>query len=260
MASRFAWRPFFIPLLWLVKPSSKVAQTPYNHLHFPLYCTSRAAAINDHALSLRDALGGSMQKQRIITVVALLILALIPLSVYAQRPVIFTSDVIASTTVHRGPGTEHTVVGYLEPGMPVRVFACNADCSWLDIGPNVWIDGRAIAPPDGLLPLGMTLPSTGSAPEPTATAVAPTAIPQQAVPSPDTDQPPPPPTATQAITATVTPAPAAENCEPSYPDFCLAPGLPDLDCNDIPYDNFTVLPPDPHDFDREGDGLGCETG
>jgi hypothetical protein len=48
------------------------------------------------------------------------------------------------------------------------------------------------------------------------------------------------------------------NCDSSYPTVCIPPAPPDLDCGDIPYDNFQVLPPDPHNFDREGDGLGCE--
>lgn len=50
------------------------------------------------------------------------------------------------------------------------------------------------------------------------------------------------------------------NCDPSYPTVCIPPPPPDLDCGDIPYRNFQVLPPDPHNFDREGDGLGCEGG
>lgn len=49
-----------------------------------------------------------------------------------------------------------------------------------------------------------------------------------------------------------------DNCDPSYPDFCIPPPPPDLDCADINGRNFTVLPPDPHGFDREGDRLGCE--
>jgi len=49
------------------------------------------------------------------------------------------------------------------------------------------------------------------------------------------------------------------NCDPSYPTVCIPPPPPDLDCPDIPYRRFQVLPPDPHDFDREGDGLGCES-
>jgi hypothetical protein len=48
------------------------------------------------------------------------------------------------------------------------------------------------------------------------------------------------------------------NCDPAYPTVCIAPPPPDLDCPDIPYKNFHVLAPDPHNFDREGDGLGCE--
>jgi len=47
-------------------------------------------------------------------------------------------------------------------------------------------------------------------------------------------------------------------CDPAYPTVCIPPPPPDLDCKDIPYKNFQVLAPDPHNFDREGDGLGCE--
>jgi micrococcal nuclease len=60
------------------------------------------------------------------------------------------------------------------------------------------------------------------------------------------------------------PAPAAPaargNCEPSYPDVCIPPGPPDLDCGDVSYRRFRVLAPDPHRFDADGDGIGCETG
>ena len=47
-------------------------------------------------------------------------------------------------------------------------------------------------------------------------------------------------------------------CDPSYPTVCIPPPPPDLDCGDIPYSNFPVLPPDPHGFDGDGDGIGCE--
>ena len=50
-----------------------------------------------------------------------------------------------------------------------------------------------------------------------------------------------------------------QNCDPSYPDVCIPPPPPDLDCGDIPHRNFRVLPPDPHRFDGDQDGLGCET-
>jgi len=48
------------------------------------------------------------------------------------------------------------------------------------------------------------------------------------------------------------------NCDSSYPDFCIPSSPPDLDCKDIPQKRFTVLPPDPHRFDGDKDGIGCE--
>jgi len=52
--------------------------------------------------------------------------------------------------------------------------------------------------------------------------------------------------------------PPADECDPSYPDVCIPPPPPDLDCANISYRNFRVLPPDPHHFDGDGDGIGCE--
>ena len=48
------------------------------------------------------------------------------------------------------------------------------------------------------------------------------------------------------------------NCHPSYPDVCIPYPPPDLDCKDIPYRNFRVIGPDPHRFDGDKDGIGCE--
>ena len=50
-----------------------------------------------------------------------------------------------------------------------------------------------------------------------------------------------------------------ESCDPSYPDVCIAPSPPDLDCGEIEYRNFKVLQPDPHRFDGDKDGIGCES-
>ena len=49
------------------------------------------------------------------------------------------------------------------------------------------------------------------------------------------------------------------DCDPAYPDVCIPPPPPDLDCADITYRNFRVFPPDPHHFDGDGDGIGCES-
>jgi micrococcal nuclease len=48
-----------------------------------------------------------------------------------------------------------------------------------------------------------------------------------------------------------------KGCDQSYPDVCIPPAPPDLDCGDIPFRNFKVLPPDPHRFDGNHDGIGC---
>jgi parallel beta-helix repeat protein len=50
------------------------------------------------------------------------------------------------------------------------------------------------------------------------------------------------------------------NCDPSYPEVCIPPYPPDLNCGDISDRRFAVLPPDPHGFDWNNDGIGCEIG
>ena len=58
------------------------------------------------------------------------------------------------------------------------------------------------------------------------------------------------------------PAPAQTkdtSCDPLYPDGCIPIWPPDLDCDEIQYENFKVLQPDPHGFDPDKDGIGCES-
>lgn len=55
------------------------------------------------------------------------------------------------------------------------------------------------------------------------------------------------------------PIPPIGNCHPSYPGVCIPPAPPDLDCGEIPFRRFAVVPPDPHGFDGDGDGIGCES-
>jgi endonuclease YncB( thermonuclease family) len=86
-------------------------------------------------------------------------------------------------------------------------------------------------------PTTTSTPVTTTAPAPTTTSPA----------------PPPPPTTT---------TPPA-NCAASYPDVCIPPPPPDLDCKDIPFRQFRVIysvpSPDPHRFDGDHDGVGCES-
>ncbi len=53
---------------------------------------------------------------------------------------------------------------------------------------------------------------------------------------------------------------ARAGCDPAYPGVCIPPPPPDLDCGDITFRRFEVLPPDPHHFDGDGNGIGCESG
>ncbi len=65
----------------------------------------------------------------------------------------------------------------------------------------------------------------------------------------------PDPTSTSIATPTIEPPTL---CSPSYPTVCIAPYPPDLDCGQVPHRRFRVLRPDPHGFDRDRDGVGCE--
>ena len=83
---------------------------------------------------------------------------------------------------------------------------------------------------------------------------------QVIVPWPQT--PPATPTTTTMVPPPIRPIaplpPPAGDCDPSYPTVCIPPPPPDLDCADVPFDHFTVLPADPHRFDGNDDGVGCE--
>lgn len=50
----------------------------------------------------------------------------------------------------------------------------------------------------------------------------------------------------------------SSSCHPSYPTVCIPYPPPDLDCPDISARFFTVIGSDPHRFDGDKDGIGCE--
>ena len=72
---------------------------------------------------------------------------------------------------------------------------------------------------------------------------------------------PPPAVPTTAPAAPLAPVAPAAGCDPSYPDVCIAPRaqVGDLDCGDVEPRRFRVLAPDPHGFDGNHDGVGCES-
>ena len=48
-------------------------------------------------------------------------------------------------------------------------------------------------------------------------------------------------------------------CDSAYPEACVKSLPPNLNCPDIPNTDFKFLPLDPHGFDRDENGRGCET-
>ena len=48
-------------------------------------------------------------------------------------------------------------------------------------------------------------------------------------------------------------------CDSAYPDVCIPPPPPDLDCGDLEFSDIRVLSPDPHNLDADGDGVGCRS-
>jgi micrococcal nuclease len=88
-----------------------------------------------------------------------------------------------------------------------------------------------------------------------------------AVPAPPTPAMPTPPlpaveapTRTQPETSSnEIPQTPAGNCDPNYGGDCVPPVDDDLDCADIAGPVY-VLKDDPHWFDGDGDGVGCEWG
>jgi hypothetical protein len=55
-------------------------------------------------------------------------------------------------------------------------------------------------------------------------------------------------------------SPPVKSCHPSYPDTCIPDPPPNLNCGDVSAHNFKVVGSDPHGFDGDNDGIGCENG
>ncbi len=128
-----------------------------------------------------------------------------------------------SAYVRSGPGQNYPVIDNLSGGSTVTVIGYAANGAWFNIRlPNNrrgWIGATVVEPVGDWTLADISAVATVPAPPPT---------PQN-------------------------------NCDPAYPTVCIPSPPPDLDCRDIEYQNFTVLPPDPHLFDGNQDGIGCGT-
>ena len=126
---------------------------------------------------------------------------------------------------------------------------------------------------------GTAIPTAGSTTSPSAIlepTEAPTLITAPAGPAtpiggptrtatPRPTSPTPEVTPTESPTPTDTPATpeptitAQPGCDPSYPDVCIPSPPPELSCEEIDFSDFVVLQPDPHGFDANRNGIGCES-
>ena len=145
-----------------------------------------------------------------------------------------TPAINRNANLRAGPGTSYAIVGQARVNQFITIIGQNGAGGWLQMQNGTWIASFLVDnAPSGLqvTDVRQAVPQA-IAPQP---VVAPTAIPQTAAPQ------------------------TTGNCDPSYPDFCIEPSPPDLDCGDISRKNFTVFQPDPHRFDRDRDGIGCES-
>ncbi len=117
-------------------------------------------------------------------------------------------------------------------------------------------DGLPTSPPVSMTKPGATTtttPVTTSTTTSTTTAASTTISPTTSTTS----------TTNTNTTTTSTTTTTGSGCAASYPDFCIPLPPPDLNCADVaPHKDFTVLwnvpDPDPHHFDTDKDGIGCE--
>ena len=69
----------------------------------------------------------------------------------------------------------------------------------------------------------------------------------------------PTPTRFPTVTPGPPPTPDPSKCDPRYPSVCIQKTNKDLNCSDIPYYDFWVGKSDPHGFDGNNNGWGCES-
>jgi hypothetical protein len=176
----------------------------------------------------------------------------LPRATNTPIPVSLRACVTNSTArIRKGPGTEYEVIGGMVSGTCMRITGQDGNSTWVymtsEDNKTGWVATSLLTIEGDLswVPIG-----TGSH----ALSLVPTSKLR------------PTPTRKPLVFATNTPQPLViqptannANCSPAYPGVCIPPRPPDLDCKDIPYRRFTVLSPDPHGFDRDQDGIGCES-
>lgn len=142
-----------------------------------------------------------------------------------------------NANLRAGPGTTFAVVGGVKQGDALDIVGANPAGDWLQLATGAWIAAFLVtSAPDVAVRAAPIVALPTPAPTP---ARSPTPVPQ------------PLPTVAPRVQE-------VGNCDPSYPDVCIPPAPPDLDCGDISYRRFRVIGADPHNFDGNHDGVGCE--
>lgn len=131
-----------------------------------------------------------------------------------------------SSNLRSGPGTNYTIAGSCSPGGRLAIDGRNQAGDWLQLTNGKWIAAFLV----NNIPPGLSVVA-GQYAAPQAIA-----MPQRSA---------------QA---------SAGNCDPSYPTVCIPRTSRDLDCPDIGFRRFQVVGADPHNFDGDFDGIGCEGG
>lgn len=135
----------------------------------------------------------------------------------------------SNANLRGGPGTNYPVVGSVRAGQRLAIVERNAAGNWFRVASGAWIAGSLVSGAPSV-PVAAIIPPPAAQPVPLAQPAAPAA-----------------------------PAPAVSaDCDPSYPDVCIPSPPPDLDCGQIPFRRFRVVGSDPHRFDGDHDGVGCE--
>lgn len=164
-----------------------------------------------------------------------------------------------------GPGKNFSIVGSITKGASHKVYGTDSNRSWLllDKNKSIWVALSVVTLSKSISSIPIinnlaslegykvpmpTISSAGIIPASTSRVIVPTDEPEQVDPTeePVLEEPTP------------TDEPVVSNCHPSYPTVCIPFPPPDLDCADIRHRFFRVLPPDPHNFDGDHDGWGCE--
>lgn len=131
-----------------------------------------------------------------------------------------------------GDGTNFPLVGSCQTGQRLEIVGRNSAGDWLKLADGAWIAGFLVSN----APTGLAVVESPPAPAPVSVDSG-----SRSGGSGDVS------------------VPTRGNCDPSYPTVCIPSPPPDLDCGEIYERRFQVVGSDPHRFDGDNDGVGCES-